>query len=82
MISTMLDPPIGFRHWKFPFLVYTLLQKPRLLPSGELEPEHATLMASSTFLRVPRARGTFKGWIPEVDTRRAILEKLGYLYVF
>jgi hypothetical protein len=28
------------------FLVHTLLRKPRVLPSGELEPEHATLMAS------------------------------------
>lgn len=82
--------PIGFRHWKLTqsmgvyisyLLTYPLRSHPRVLPSGELEPEHDTVLKSlkvenrQYFDRV--IRGTSSGWFPEVQARRAFLQRAG-----
>jgi len=87
-ISTLLDPPIGFRHWKF-----TQQKGVKLLSCVHL----AAKTACSALWRVwtgtcnpdgqlkrkhffePRVWGILEGQILKVNTRRTILEKLGYL---
>jgi hypothetical protein len=90
LIDTLLDPPIGFRHWKLTqsmevyigyLITYTLRAFPRVLPSGELEPEHESVLSS---LKVEnrhyfegRIRRTSLGWFADVKERRLILERTG-----
>jgi hypothetical protein len=88
LIDTLLDPPIGFRHWKLTqsmevyivyLITYTLRAYPSVLPSGELEPEHESVLSS---LKVEnrhyfegRIRRTSLGWFADVQERRSILER-------
>jgi hypothetical protein len=90
LIDTLLDPPIGFRHWKLTqsmqvyisyLRTYTLRPYPRVLPDGDLEPEHDTVLKSlkaenrQYFDRL--IRGTSLGWFPEVQDRRVFLQRAG-----
>lgn len=90
LISNILDPPTGVRHGKldarlFTYIsyinLYTLRAFPRVLPNGDLEPEHAAVSASlkpeNRRLWESNIRNTYKGWIDEVTARRAILESMG-----
>ena len=90
LIDTLLDPPIGFRHWKLTqnmevyigyLTTYTLRTYPRVLPSGELEPEHKSVLSSLKVENRPyfdgRIRRTSLGWFPDVKERRLILERAG-----
>ncbi|KAL6305553.1 hypothetical protein BKA93DRAFT_914178 [Sparassis latifolia] len=92
MIATQLEPPIGYRHWRFTqrlkvYIGYLMTYSPafradpRVLPNGELEPGHAKVMnslkAENRHYLDMALRGTSKGWLPEVQERRAILEKIG-----
>ena len=90
LIDTLLDPPIGFRHWRLTqsmevyigyLITYTLRAYPRVLPGGELEPEHKSVLSS---LKVEnrhyfdgRIRRTSLGWFADVRERRSILERAG-----
>jgi hypothetical protein len=92
LIDTLLDPPIGFRHWKLTqimevyigyLITYTLRAYPRVLPSGKLEPEHESVLLS---LKVEnrhyfdgRIRRTSSGWLSDVQERRSFLERAGRL---
>jgi len=90
IITTILDPPLGFRHQKLEhslmcylgyFITYTLRNQPRVQPSGDLEAEHASVLANlkeenRTFFE-NFIRNTSKGWSTEVQARREILERLG-----
>ena len=90
LIDTMLDPPIGFRHWKLTqsmevyigyLITYTLRAYPRILPSGELEPEHKSVLLSLKPENQPyfdgRIRRSSLGWFADVKERRSILERYG-----
>lgn len=90
LIDTLLDPPIGYRHWKLTqklevyigyIRTYTLRAHPRVLPSGELESEHKSVLASLKPENRPyfdaRTRGIRSGWITEVKERRSFLETAG-----
>ncbi|KAG1762433.1 hypothetical protein EV702DRAFT_919736, partial [Suillus placidus] len=66
LIDTILDPPIGFRHWKLApiisevymsyLIIYTLRTLPCVLPSGELEPQNRLLLSLK-----PENRYCFEG---------------------
>ncbi len=90
--DTMLDPPLGYRHWKLTtrlqsylsYLMYYSPQTrafPRVLPNGDLEPGHRALLMSVK----PENRqfldgivwGTPVGWVTQVLERRALLEQVG-----
>jgi len=63
------------------FITYTLRNQPRVQPSGDLEAEHASVLANlkeenRTFFE-NFIRNTSKGWSTEVQARREILERLG-----
>jgi hypothetical protein len=90
LIETLLNPPIGFRHWKLTqkmevyigyILTYTLRAHPCVLPSGELEPEHKSVLASLKPENRPffdaRVKGLRLGWFTEVQRRRSFLERAG-----
>ncbi|THH09856.1 hypothetical protein EW146_g8556 [Bondarzewia mesenterica] len=90
MIATILDPPIGFRHGKLTqqlegfisyIRLYTLRAYPRVLPNGNLEPEHAAVLASlrpeNRHWFESKVRKTYKDWATQVQARRAILESIG-----
>ncbi|THH07071.1 hypothetical protein EW146_g9431 [Bondarzewia mesenterica] len=90
MIATILDPPIGFRHGKLTqqlegfisyIRLYTLRAYPRVLPNGDLEPEHAAVLASlrpeNRHWFESKVRKTYKDWATQVQARRAILESIG-----
>jgi hypothetical protein len=60
-------------------ITYTLRTYPRVLPSGELEPEHESVLSG---LKVEnrhyfdgRIRRTSLGWFSDVQERRLILER-------
>ena len=87
LIATILDPPIAFRHWRFScmldvyisyFLIYTLRAFPRILPSGELESEHKSVLESLKPENRPffdgRIRRTEEGWVIEGQKRKNFLE--------
>jgi len=91
LIETYLDPPVGRVHtqlrsmlsvWISYFFVYALRNRPTVLPSGDLEPEHVEVLQS---LR-PENRPYFEAFARDesCDTRmhalrrKEILEKLGY----
>ncbi|GLB42742.1 hypothetical protein LshimejAT787_1201910 [Lyophyllum shimeji] len=90
MIATYLDPPSGRLHsklqmllkaWISYFFVYTLRNRPAVLPTGDLEAEHAQVLRS---LR-PENQPFFDAFARDesCDTskhlmrRKEILEKLG-----
>jgi hypothetical protein len=89
LTDTVLDPPIGYRHWKLTmrletfisYLIYTLRAEPRILPSGELEPERASML--SDLRPENRAyiedfmRGTRRGWAVDVQNRRTFMRTAG-----
>jgi hypothetical protein len=90
LIGTLLDPPIGFRHWKLTqnlgvyigyIITYTLRAYPRVLPNGELEPEHKSVLLSlkpeNRNYFDARIRRTSKGWFSDVKERRTFLERAG-----
>jgi hypothetical protein len=62
-------------------MTYTLRAFPRVLPTGELEAEHASVVASlkeenrSVFDGLIRC--TSKGWSSDLLIRRAALERMG-----
>ena len=93
MIATMLDPPsgrvsVGLRiklmSWISYFFTYTLRNSPRVLPTGNLEPEHAEVLSSlrpenrpyfDDFTRSPSTPSI--SWKDHVLLRKEVLEKLG-----
>ena len=90
VIATVLDPPLGFRHGKLGLRLgsyvsyintYTLRARPRVLPNGDLEPEHASMLASlrpeNRHWYEAKVRGKYDSWVEEVRARRAVLERIG-----
>ncbi|KAF8811538.1 hypothetical protein BYT27DRAFT_6443463 [Phlegmacium glaucopus] len=92
MIETYLDPPTGQVHtkmkemmsgWMSYFLLYTLRNHPRVLPNGDLEPEHAEVLQSlrpenQPYFEFFTHGGTFgSDRIVHAMRRKDILEKLG-----
>lgn len=90
LVTTILEPPIGYHHWKLIrtlqvylgyFFTYPLRADPSVLPNGQLEPEHASVWVSLKEENKPyfdaQVRGTSKGWLPDVQAQRAALEKAG-----
>ena len=90
MIATILDPPSGrvssklgrsFKSWISYFFTYTLRNTPRVLPTGDLEPEHAEVLSSLRPENRPYfddfTRGPSVPWREHVLRRKEILEKLG-----
>ena len=90
LITTILDPPLGFRHQKLhlslrsylSYLVtYTLRNQPRVQPNDKLEAEHASVLTNlkeenKSFFE-NYIRKTSKGWFTDVEERREVLERLG-----
>jgi hypothetical protein len=93
MIATILDPPSGrvsvglrlmLRSWISYFFTYTLRNSPRVLPNGNLEPEHAEVLSSLRpenrhyFDDLTRRSSTLSIRLKDhVLLRRGVLEKLG-----
>ena len=90
MIATILDPPSGqvsgklgmlLKCWISYFLTYTLRNRPRVLPTGDLEPEHAEVLSSLRPENRPYfddfTRGPSIPWKEHVLRRKEVLEKLG-----
>ena len=89
-ITTILDPPSGrvntklrgmLRVWLSYFFVYTLRNRPSVLPTGELEQEHAEVLQSLS----PENRPFFEAYTRDGSSdprehairRKEILENLG-----
>jgi hypothetical protein len=90
MIAAILDPPSGrvssklgrsLRSWISYFFTYTLRNSPRVLPTGDLEPEHAEVLSRLGPENRPYfddfTRGPSVPWKEHVLRRKEILEKLG-----
>lgn len=90
MIATMLDPPSGrvsgklgmlLTCWISYLLTYNLKNYPRVLPSGDLEPERAEVLSSLKPENRPYfddfVRGPSIPWKEHVLRRKEVLEKLG-----
>jgi hypothetical protein len=90
LIETIHEPPLGYRHLNLNLslmvyvgylVTYTLRADPRVLPTGELEPGHASAVASLREENRPffeaLIRGTSKGWSSDLLIRRAVLERMG-----
>lgn len=90
MIATILDPPSGrvsgklitmLRVWISYLLTYNLKNYPRVLPNGDLEPEHAEVLSSLRPENRPYfddfTRGPSISWKDHVLRRKEVLEKLG-----
>ena len=91
-IATILDPPSGrvsgkrssmLRVWISYLFTYTLRNYPRVLSTGNLEPEHAELMSSLKPENRPYfedfTRGPSIPWKEHVLRRKEVLEKLGHV---
>lgn len=93
LIATILEPTIGYRHWKLTetlrgYVAYLfvyhpkLRNRPRVLANGSLEPERAAVLESLKKENQPcfeyAARGGGRrDWIVEVRERRDALERMG-----
>ncbi|RXW23794.1 hypothetical protein EST38_g2045 [Candolleomyces aberdarensis] len=90
IITTALDPPLGYMHRQFhgSLMVYlsyivedTLRSEPRILTDGQLEPESRSLVNSLKEENRPYLEGWLRGsresWDDEVRKRREVLQKTG-----
>lgn len=90
MIVTILDPPSGrvssklgrsLRSWISYFFTYTLRNSPRILPTGDLEPEHAEVLLTLRPEDCPYfhdfTRDPSVPWREHVLHRKETLKKLG-----
>ena len=94
LISTILDPPSGkvsgkrstmLICWISYLFTYTLRNYPRVLPTGDLEPEHAEVLSGLRPENRPYfedfTRGPSIPWKEHVLRHKEVLEKLGFVQV-
>ena len=94
MISTILDPPSGkvsgkrstmLICWISYLFTYTLRNYPRVLPTGDLEPEHAEVLSGLRPENRPYfedfTRGPSIPWKEHVLRHKEVLENLGFVQV-
>ena len=94
LISTILDPPSGkvsgkrstmLICWISYLFTYTLGNYPRVLPTGDLEPEHAEVLSGLRPENRPYfedfTRGPSIPWKEHVLRHKEVLENLGFVQV-